>query len=1184
MPRLATLRARRWLSSLVGTLALALLVWYAGDLITIAGKVPLGPPSRRLVVAAGLLVAWVLAQVVVATRSRTRDRHLLGHLASPRPDDPDPARAASGEERAVLEKRFQDALRLLRSRATRRRLKGRLASQLPWYLIIGPPGSGKTTALINSGLSFPLAEDLGDGPVHGIGGTRDCDWWFTADAVLIDTAGRYTTQDSYEEVDRSGWLGFLALLKRYRPRLPINGVVVAISLADILQQSAAERSVQAHAIRSRLQELHETFQIRFPVYVFVMKTDLVAGFVEFFADLGQEGREQVWGVTWPVEEEGGASPIEDVRSHLTTLQTRLFERRLARMEAEQDAAKRALIFAFPQQFAALGSALAAFLQDLFAPASHHGQPLVRGLYFTSGTQTGTPIDRVLAQVAKNFGFIEPGQQPFSGTGRGYFLTRLFREVVFPESRLAGFDPRRERRRRRGRAGVFAVLVAGCAIAVAAWTTSYTRNKAYIDATAQAVAEIEAEAATLALPERDPAALLPLLDRARGIPGGYGDRDRARPLLSRLGLDQQEKLGPQAERAYRRLLRKTLLPVVMWHLEDQVRGASGDPERLYDAMRVYLMLDSPDHYDADILGYRVARDWELNLSHGSADEPQREALKDHLEALLRPRPAPLPFALDTALIATAREILTRTPLAERLYGQLKREGLGGGLSDFSIAAAAGDYAKLVFERRSGRSLNEGVPALYTFDGYHHGIDGKLQQLIAAAVQDSWIRGSERGLQPGAEPLDRLTSEIRGRYLRDYVEVWRELINDIEIKAPRDLRHAAEIARVLADRDQSPLRRLLMAAMAQTALDRRAEPDPGPLDSERQALSGFHERVDRRSDEVAGSSPRLGAAPETYVSRRFSWLPDLMEATQHRPAPFDRVQAALDRAHLLLNSMAAAASSGRGVLAASETAELEELTAIAEELPAPVSQALGRFAQDSIDIFSGDMRSQLNRLWTAEILPVCRDAIHDRYPFDGSARRDTALHDFAQLLGPEGLLDRFFTENLAPLVDISDETWRWAGEGVGIPDEVLASFERAAVIRRAFFAEDGRLPAVHFELVPLALDPQTQAFRLELGGQTIEYHWGSREAHRLRWPSPVASGRAAIEFVDMTGTRPGQTFSGAWAWFRLLEAAETLQTDRPERYRLAFSLGGHQAQIELRALGARNPLSLDALRGFRCPDRL
>ena len=50
----------------------------------------------------------------------------------------------------------------------------------------------------------------------GVGGTRNCDWWFTDEAVLIDTAGRYTTQDSDARGRQAAWLGFLRLLKKHR--------------------------------------------------------------------------------------------------------------------------------------------------------------------------------------------------------------------------------------------------------------------------------------------------------------------------------------------------------------------------------------------------------------------------------------------------------------------------------------------------------------------------------------------------------------------------------------------------------------------------------------------------------------------------------------------------------------------------------------------------------------------------------------------------------------------------------------------------------------------------------------------------------------------------------------------------------------------------------------------------------
>ncbi len=139
-------------------------------------------------------------------------------------------------------------------------------------------GSGKTTALANSGLQFPLADRFGKTALRGIGGTRNCDWWFTNEAVLLDTAGRYTTQESEQVQDAGEWLEFINLLRKYRRRQPINGVIITISISDLLSQSAEASRQQAVNLRQRLSELHEQLGIRFPVYVMVTKADLLKGF------------------------------------------------------------------------------------------------------------------------------------------------------------------------------------------------------------------------------------------------------------------------------------------------------------------------------------------------------------------------------------------------------------------------------------------------------------------------------------------------------------------------------------------------------------------------------------------------------------------------------------------------------------------------------------------------------------------------------------------------------------------------------------------------------------------------------------------------------------------------------------------------------------------------------------------
>ena len=125
-----------------------------------------------------------------------------------------------------------------------------------------------------------MAQELGAAPIRGVGGTRTADWWFTDRAVLIDTAGRYTTQDSHEPTDAKAWNGFLDLLKRYRPRQPLTGVLVALPAPDLLAADEGEVQAHARAVRARVDEIGRKFGVRVPVYVLLTKTDLLAGFTE----------------------------------------------------------------------------------------------------------------------------------------------------------------------------------------------------------------------------------------------------------------------------------------------------------------------------------------------------------------------------------------------------------------------------------------------------------------------------------------------------------------------------------------------------------------------------------------------------------------------------------------------------------------------------------------------------------------------------------------------------------------------------------------------------------------------------------------------------------------------------------------------------------------------------------------
>ena len=384
--------ATRWVVSGLGAIAVALLLWFVAPLISIFT----GEPARLALVAL-VAICWLVANLVLDLRAARRNAQMVAQVT----DGPAGERSRFGgdggeEETLVLRERLQEALAELKRSQSGDRGGKQYLYQLPWYVLIGPPGSGKTTALINSGLRFPLSNKFGRDPLRGVGGTRNCDWWFSDDAILLDTAGRYTTQDSNQSADLQAWLGFLRLLKQYRPRQPVNGVVVAIGIPDLLQMSAAERAKHARAIRNRLAELQQEFGMRLPVYVVFTKADRLAGFTEFFDDLDRQGRMDVWGATFPLDRSRNAEDlVPGFDKEFDMLVQRLNGRLLERVQEERDPDRRARLFGFPLQFSTLKSLLHDFLSETFETTRFEDRSLLRGTYFTSansGGHTDRPAD------------------------------------------------------------------------------------------------------------------------------------------------------------------------------------------------------------------------------------------------------------------------------------------------------------------------------------------------------------------------------------------------------------------------------------------------------------------------------------------------------------------------------------------------------------------------------------------------------------------------------------------------------------------------------------------------------------------------------------------------------------------------------------------------------------------------
>ena len=1183
----------------LGLLALTLLIWFIGPLVAIGEWRPLESLNARLVAIALLVLIVLLRSGWQAWKARSTQRKLMDSLLTRAPSAPAVPSVAETEV-ATLTQRFEEAIKTLRqvrlnAAGTRPGLRDWLAVsnrqylyQLPWYVFIGAPGSGKTTALVNSGLQFPLAEQFGTASIRGVGGTRNCDWWFTDEAVLLDTAGRYTTQESDHEVDRSAWEGFLSLLKKFRPRRPINGILLVISVADLLTESPEARERQAQSLRTRIQELHQTFATRFPIYVLLSKTDLLAGFTEFFDDLGKEQREQVWGMTFPYRGvEDRTPPLDDFGQEYTALEMRLRERLLDRLQQERDLTRRAAIFGFPQQFALLRAPLEDLLGRVFAVSKFDSAPLLRGIYLTSGTQEGSPIDRLIGKLARAFGLRQPTLATQSASGRSYFLTRLLHDVVFREQALAGLNLRVERRRSLIQWAAYGLLGLVTLVVSVAWWSSYQKNQTYLASIEQRLVSVRQQLANLPAATRgDSLALLPVLQSVQSFGRATGMQDEATPGGMGYGLFQGDKLSGAADQAYQRLLRDAFLPRLALRLEQLLRSSSADnPEFTYETLKAYLMLHDRAHFDADALRSWIGLDWKRNLPRDVTND-QRAALQTHLDALLDAGAVVSPLPADQALIRDVRQQLAQYPLPKRVYSRLKRQGIGSTYPAFTVARVAGPGAALAFVRASGAPLTDGVPGLYSFDAYHQAFIKQAASVSRQlANEEDWVLG-QRSDAAGLNANQRLTEQVRRLYLEDYARIWEAFIADLKLRPSRNMQDSIQLARLLSAVD-SPLPPLLRALTRETTLATKRQAEKTLVDQTSDKLGKTRadlEKLFGTAASPAAAVPVSGSLETQLVDSRFESLHRLVEVPPGGAAAIDGVLQLLNEVYVLLNATETAVKSG----SPPPPSDLpNKIKAEATRMPEPLRGMLQSLSQASAQQAIGTTRSTLSAGIASEIGDFCQQAINGRYPFSRGSTRDVTQDDFARLFAPGGLFDRVFQKQLAPYVDTGTRPWslRSVNDVSMGASSALIQFQRAATIRDVFFRSGGNSLGLRLDFKPLEMDAAINQFILDIDGQLVKYSHGPQVPQTVQWPGPRGSTqvRVSIQPPAPTGTS-GISTEGPWALFRLFDKLSIEKTGQAERFRVTFDIGGRTATFEVFASSVQNPFRLPELAQFQCPGEL
>jgi hypothetical protein len=303
--------------------------------------------------------------------------------------------------------------------------------ELPFYLLVGEPQSGKSVLLQNSDLHFPF----GQNKLSGIGGTRGCDWWFTEEAVILDLAGRLFTHEG-GVADQVEWEAFLDLLTNFRPICPANGILLVVPCDSLLTDSPDAARQKANKIQAALLTLAKKLEAQLPIYLVLTKADKIFGFAESVHRLDAPKRHEMFGWSRAADKVDAAFDMEEARGGFREMVGRA---RVLRSEMMSSAMiPEALseidrMYAFPDELAALEEPLDIYLRRVFTDSGLSDRLSFRGIYLTSGLQAGVPIARVCAEALGGGGDADMQElEALFTKQRAYFIKDLVRSRVFAE--------------------------------------------------------------------------------------------------------------------------------------------------------------------------------------------------------------------------------------------------------------------------------------------------------------------------------------------------------------------------------------------------------------------------------------------------------------------------------------------------------------------------------------------------------------------------------------------------------------------------------------------------------------------------------------------------------------------------------------------------------------------------------
>ena len=1099
------------------------------------------------------------------------------------------------DELQLINQQMKESIQLIRKSKLGDRKGNAALYELPWYMVIGNPAVGKSSAIYHSGLKFPFEQSHQKMVSSSLSGTRNCDWFFSTEGVLLDTAGRYSV---YAE-DHSEWLGFLGLLKKSRPKAPINGLIVIVSIAELVSQSPEKSIKLAKNLRARIQDLTERLEIFAPVYLVFSKMDLIAGFTDFFECYEVSEFDQVWGATLKYDSNSANSAVELFEQHYSILYDGLKEVSTTHLSRRHSQNISPSVMTFPLEFKSLKPALKTFIGTLFEENPYQFKPVFRGFYFTSALQEGKIESPMTEQIAQDFLLsrslnIENSISTNSiSQNHGYFLKGLFSEVILKDKNLVKQHINPERKRQRNLAFIAALL--GMSIILSLWVWSYRNNQ-------QLIADIQADLDKIVRLEKQHGqelstqlnALLILQHRIQQL----DQFDEDRPIKFSFGLYQGHELRDKLKVEYLKGVKQIVLQPTQQNIaqylqrvksneatlkanrtnveikqtarnEQYLEPSETNPQDAYNALKAYLMMSNPQFMDSSHLSDQVTRFWRswLDTNRGQMlrGEMVQKAEQILSYSMMLTNDRNFPFLeSDTLLVDQTRQVLLSMirsmPARDRVYNEIKMRA--------AVRYPAVTVKQLVGANSQNTLLGSyALPGIFTYKAWSEYVE-KAIDVAANRPTDSkdWVLNSTQSddLTFSGSP-EQIRKQLTALYQQEYIAEWHKFLNGIHYAKPHDFKQQAKNIDTLGEPENTPIRSIINHIAKETSWD-----NPVVQAELAAPQTGFVAWFKRKflSNDDAHIAQQASNQAQTVISKEFSMFYQMVRKRddQQNKSLLDEYMQSLAQVRSKFNDLKSAGDIGpsamtlvkqtindqNSVFNATQKIVDEKMSIGLNELDQQILQKLlmGPLTQafNSLLIPAQD---ELNNLWGLQVNQPFTANLSQKYPFNSSASLQATSNEISQIFGGNGSIARFVKDHLDPLVirrgyTLTSKTWK--DLGLSLNPQFVMNFQSYVAPSNGVATGELNPASVsaatnqsNFQFYPLE-NTQLFSYTIDIDGQRMVYENGIQQWVNFVWPNQGAIPGARITAIDLEGqTHTIFDEPGEYGINRLIDRAQRTQRD-------------------------------------------